>query len=83
MPRTNLQMENAWINAWNDLALLSNHRWDVVYITPDFAELSEEDAKGWLQSSAYQGFNVTVAEVWYRGRKAIQLQRQRPDNEET
>ncbi len=71
-------MEEAWINAWNDLYTLSRGRWDIIYITPDFTELSEEDAKGWLQSSAYQGFCVGVADVWHRGRKAIQLQRWLP-----
>ena len=57
---SNADIEELWIDAWNQLYTLRGERRDVVCL---------------LQDSVYAGYQVHTAEVWYQGRKAIQVAR--------
>jgi hypothetical protein len=72
---TKAEVEQAWIDAWNELYALLGARTNVVFLLPDWQPASLEECQGFLQSSVYNGYHVHVAEVWYKGDKAIQVSR--------
>lgn len=71
----NTEIEMEWIDAWNDLSELAGDRYDVVYLLPDWKEITLKECQGWLQTSAYQGYKLSVGEVYYQGKKALQVSR--------
>ncbi|MBL9043397.1 MAG: hypothetical protein JNM83_17420 [Myxococcales bacterium] len=75
---SNADIEELWIDAWNQLYTLRGERRDVVCLLPDGQRCTFEDCLGWLQDSVYAGYQVHSAEVWYQGRKAIQVSRSEP-----
>ena len=71
---SNAQIEQRWIDAWNNLADIIRDRPDVPCQLPDWSIVSAEDCRGWLQESAYLSYYVSVQADWagYR-REAMAL----------
>lgn len=57
---SNEEVEQRWIEAWNDLYELVGDRYDVKCLLPDSGVVDIEECKGWLQNSAYQGWWIKV-----------------------
>lgn len=68
---TNQDREEAWIAAWDRLYQLIGDRWGLLFVLPDWREVSREELKGWIQDQAYEGHRVRLEEVWLRGKPAI------------
>ena len=68
---TNLDREEAWIAAWDRLYQLTRGRGGLLFVLPDWKEVSQEELKGWIQDQAYEGHRVCLEEAWLRGRPAI------------
>lgn len=75
MSRSNLEQEDAWIQAWSELYELCEGEHGVEYMTPNAQSLSQQEALAWLQDSAYKGMAVSVERTKVRGRVIIQLWR--------
>lgn len=65
------EQEMRWIDAWNDLYDLIGKRCDVLCCLPDGEVVDVETCKGWLQSSAYEGFSLKVEAGWIRGKRGV------------
>jgi hypothetical protein len=61
---TNTELEERWIDAWNDLYDIVGKRWNVNCLLPDGSVVDVETCKGWLQDSAYQDYYLKVEEGW-------------------
>jgi hypothetical protein len=68
---SNEEIEQRWIEAWNDLYELVGDRYDVKCLLPDGRVVDLEECKGWLQNSAYQGWWIKVKPGWVMGRWGI------------
>ncbi|MBE9014529.1 hypothetical protein IQ250_30515 [Pseudanabaenaceae cyanobacterium LEGE 13415] len=68
---TNAEIEERWIEAWNDLFDIVEERWRVSCLLPDGSIVDTETCKGWLQESAYQGYCLKVEEGWVNGERGI------------
>jgi len=66
-----------WVDAWNDLYDLIKGRSGVLCQLPDGEIVDVETCKGWLQESAYEGFELTVEACWIRGKKGVLASRRR------
>jgi hypothetical protein len=78
----NDDVEQQWIEAWNDLyELLKEHHGDVRYgvrcLLPDGRVTDIEECLGWLQDSAYDRYRLTVARGWVWGKPGIIVGRYR------
>ena len=72
---SNADIEMVWADAWNDLYDLTGSRKNIMFLLPDLTEVSFDDCQAWLQDSAYDGYKLGMKEVWYKGKKAIQVLR--------
>lgn len=72
---TNAEIEERWVEAWNDLFDVVGERWQVECLLPDGWIVDIETCKGWLQESAYQGCCLRVEEGWVRGKRGIMVSR--------
>lgn len=75
---SNTEIEMRWINAWNDLHELIGNRPNVSCLLPDGRVVDVEECKGWLQESAYEGFEVKVEARFIAGKKGVKASRWRP-----
>lgn len=57
---TNAEIEQRWIDAWNDLVDLARAIRGASCRLPDGQVVEIEECKAWLQESAYQGWHVGV-----------------------
>lgn len=73
----NSELEQRWVDAWNDLADIVGTRWDVGCLLPDGNVVSVEDCKGWLQASAYEGWKIEVKAAWVLGKRGVVASRWR------
>ncbi len=69
--KSNLEMEMCWIDAWSDLLELVGTRQKVKCLLPDGRIVSVADCQGWLQESAYEGYQLQVAAGWVGGKRGI------------
>lgn len=76
----NSEIEELWIDAWNELYNLVDDRWDVKFLLPDGRVVDMEECKGWLQNSVYEGWRVKVEAGWVLGRHGIVASRWLPDS---
>lgn len=67
----NTEIEERWVEAWNNLFDIVGERWQVNCLLPDGAIVDIETCKGWLQESAYQGYCLRVEEGWIKGKYGI------------
>jgi hypothetical protein len=74
---TNSEKEMRWVDAWNDLYDIIGDRSNVLCQLPDGEIVDVETCKGWLQSSAYEGFELKVEAGFVRGKKAVLASRWR------
>lgn len=74
---SNSEKEMRWVDAWNDLYDLIGKRHDVLCMLPDGQIVDVETCKGWLQSSAYEGFALKVEAGWIRGKQGVLASRWR------
>ncbi|MCU0535365.1 MAG: hypothetical protein MUD14_15865 [Hydrococcus sp. Prado102] len=68
---TNAEIEERWVEAWNDLFDIVGERWQVDCLLPDGLIVDTETCKGWLQESAYQGYCLKVEEGRVKGKRGI------------
>lgn len=71
------EQEMRWVDAWNDLYAIIGKRTDVLCCLPDGEVVDVETCKGWLQSSAYEGFALKVEAGWIRGKQGVIASRTR------
>ncbi len=72
---SNTEIEERWIEAWNDLFDIVGERWQVNCLLPDGLIVNIEACKSWLQESAYQGYCLRVKEGWVKGKHGIVVSR--------
>jgi hypothetical protein len=70
MGSTNRQIEERWIDLWNDLFALVGDRWNMKCQLPDHSIVDIETCKGWLQDAVYQGMTPRVTAGWVQGKQA-------------
>ena len=75
MTVSNLKREEAWINAWSELAEAAARLHNPNYLLPDWTESTAEGVKEWIQNEAYEGWTTTIAMVFYKGRQSLQCNR--------
>ncbi|MBD2596693.1 hypothetical protein H6G74_20495 [Nostoc spongiaeforme FACHB-130] len=68
---TNIELEERWIKAWNDLFDIVGEIYQVNCLLPDGSVVDIETCKGWLQESAYQDYCLKVEEGWVRGKRGV------------
>ncbi|MGH1428617.1 MAG: hypothetical protein ACRBEE_11810 [Arenicella sp.] len=71
MTLSNTEQEMVWINAWNDLAALIQQYPDAFILTPDFTEVSKEEAESWIQRSAYESNTISFRADYFKGITSI------------
>ena len=67
----NTELEERWIEAWNNLFDIVGERWKVSCLLPDGSVVDFETCQGWLQDSAYEGYCLKVEEGWVEGERGI------------
>jgi hypothetical protein len=80
---TNTELEERWIDAWNDLFDIVGERWNVNCLLPDGSIVDVETCKGWLQNSAYEDYCLNVDEIWIKHEKGIVVSRFKEGNRPT
>lgn len=73
----NSVIEMRWINAWNDLCELAGNRSGIDCRLPDGRVVDIETCKGWIQESAYQGWEVKVESSFFSGTEGVIVSRWR------
>ena len=68
---SNADIEQRWIDAWNDLLDLVRGRGNVPCQLPDGSVVTVDGCKAWLQERAYEGQRVGVKSGWVEGRQAV------------
>ena len=68
---SNSELEQRWIEAWSTLYELVKDRWGVKCLLPDGRVVDVEKCKGWLQDSAYEGWQIKVEAGWVLGKPGI------------
>jgi hypothetical protein len=68
---TNIELEERWIEAWNDLFDIIGERWQVSCLLPDGSVVDTETCQGWLQESACQDYCLKVEEGWVNGKRGV------------
>jgi hypothetical protein len=77
---SNADLEQRWIDAWNDLYDIVGSRTDVRCMLPDGTVVDVEGCKNWLQEQAYDGWEIAVQELKFDGRLEVAASRSRPDS---
>jgi hypothetical protein len=79
---SNTELEERWIDAWNDLfdMVEDRERWRVSCLIPDGSVVDFETCQGWLQDSAYKGYYLKVDEGWVNGKRGIVVSRFKEDD---
>jgi hypothetical protein len=72
---TNTEIEERWIDAWNDLYDIVGVERQVNCLLPDGSVVDLETCQGWLQDSAYQGYCLKVEAGWVLGRQGVWVSR--------
>ena len=57
---------------WDELDEEVKKNRDLIFVTLDWQEISQDDALGFIQDEAYKGYHVVYKEVWFKGKKALQ-----------
>ena len=70
-----LKQEEAWLDGWNELYEKLKQEPDLILITLDWLEMSQDETLGYIQNEAYAGYRAVYQQVWYKGRKALQYYR--------
>jgi hypothetical protein len=68
---SNTELEERWINAWNDLFELTRGRREVPCQLPDDSVVTIETCQAWLQEKAYEGHLIEVADGWVQGKRGV------------
>lgn len=68
---TNTELEERWIEAWNNLLDIAGERWKVNCLLPDGSVVDVETCQGWLQDSAYEDYCLKVNEGWVKGEQGV------------
>lgn len=72
---TNTEIEERWIDAWNDLFDIVGERWQVNCLLPDGSVVDIDICQGWLQDSAYEDYCLKVEEGWVEGKHGVVVSR--------
>ncbi len=76
---SNADLEQRWIDAWNDLYDLASSQTNVRCLLPDGSQVTMEECKGWLQDSAYEGYHLNVETGWVGYKRGILVHRWKTD----
>ena len=79
---SNTELEERWIDAWNDLQDITGERWQVSCLLPDGSVVNVEICQGWLQESAYEGYYLKVEAGWVLGKQGIVVSRYKESHKE-
>jgi len=71
MPPSNAEIEQRWIDAWEDVYELVGGRWGVMCLLPDGTIVDVDACLGWIQDAVYDRRLVTVKQVWIRGKPGV------------
>ncbi len=71
MTLSNLEQEEIWIEAWNDLYDLIEKHPEGYILIPEYRQVSVEEAKGWVQDTAYSSQRICFSIDYYKGKKSI------------
>ncbi len=70
----NYEIEQRWVDIWNDLLDLQAS--GVTFVDGEsYTRLSMEDARGFVQDTVYDGYDVVLETMWYEGRKVVTLKK--------
>jgi hypothetical protein len=72
---TNLEKEERWIEAWSNLIELVGTSWKIECLLPNGQIVDVENCKGWLQDSAFEGYQLEVSAGWVKGKRGILVRR--------
>ena len=71
MVLTKLEQEEAWIQGWDELDSLMDKYPDSYLLLPNYIEVSVEDAREWIQNSAYESNKCRFQIEHYKGKISI------------
>ncbi len=71
MIRSNLEQEETWLNAWDDLNVLILKNPDCHLLIPEYVEVSLDEAQAWVQEAAYESNRIKLKIEFYKGKKSI------------
>ncbi|PZD74939.1 hypothetical protein C1752_00897 [Acaryochloris thomasi RCC1774] len=72
-----LKHEETWVEGWNTLYEKVEQEPELLFLAFDWSEMTEDDALGFIQNQAYEGYQVEFEEVWYKGKKSLRFYRGR------
>lgn len=73
MPLSNLEQEDLWLSAWDELYELLEKYGEAFLLLPEYLESSLEDVQGWIQDEAYRSRKIVFQIEFYKGRESIVL----------
>jgi hypothetical protein len=76
---SNAEIEQRWIDAWNDVDDIVGDERARPCLLPDGSVVTVDDCLGWLQNSVYDGYLVRVEADWVGHRRGVIAHRWRPD----
>jgi hypothetical protein len=76
-PPTNTEMEERWVDAWNDLYDVFGGVGAGDCALPDGSVIDFEACQSWLQQSAYEGYRLAVTAGTRDGRRVALVTRRR------
>jgi hypothetical protein len=74
---SNVELEERWIVAWNDLfdLVAPEDQGQVNCLLPDGSIVDFETCQGYLQDSAYADYHLKVAAAWIQGKSGVAVDR--------
>lgn len=66
-----LKQEEAWIDRWGELYDLIGQKPNLLFCDANWQEITKDEAFGFIQDEAYEGYFVEYEEVWFKGKEAI------------
>ncbi len=69
------QVEQKWIEYWNDLYDIMAKFDSPVLLDENFTKISLDDAQHKIQNDVYDGKSIEFSEVYYQGKKAIMIKK--------
>ena len=76
MTLSNLEQEETWLNAWDDLDVLILKNPDCYILVPEYVEVSLDEAQTWVQEAAYESNRIKLSVEFYKGKKSILIDKE-------
>ncbi len=68
---SNLEQEEAWIQAWDELDILMDKNSESYLLLPEYREASLSEVQGWIQGAAYESNRTTFKIEYDKGKNSI------------